>query len=158
MKKLLTAAVAAGCILSTGAFAQGLPTTKVLTAAVANTLVTEAAAKCRADGYRVSVRIVDAGNHVKAFLRDDGAPFATLVIAELKANAVMNFGAPSGPAQGQAPGSPSPIPNVITFEGGLPIKVGNDLIGAIAVSGAPGGDKDAACAKAALDKVAGQLK
>ena len=158
MKKLLTAAVATACMLSTGAFAQALPTTKVLTAAVAHTLAQEAAAKCRADGFRVSVRVVDSGNNLKAFLRDDGAPLATLVIAELKANAVVGFGGPSGPSPGQQPGSFSPIPNTITFEGGLPIKVGNDFIGAIAVSGAPGGDKDAICAKTALEKVAGQLK
>jgi uncharacterized protein GlcG (DUF336 family) len=43
-------------------------------------------------------------------------------------------------------------------QGALPIKVGNDTIGAIGVSGAPGGDKDEACAKAAIDKVADQLK
>ena len=46
---------------------------------------------------------------------------------------------------------------VSTGEGGLPIKVGNDTIGAIAVAGAPGGDKDEACARAGLDKVKDQL-
>ena len=42
--------------------------------------------------------------------------------------------------------------------GALPIKVGEDTIGAIGVSGAPGGDKDEACAKAGLDKVSAELK
>jgi len=46
----------------------------------------------------------------------------------------------------------------VNLQGGLPIKVGNDLIGAVSVSGAPGGDKDAACASYALEKVAGKLK
>ena len=48
-----------------------------------------------------------------------------------------------------------------TGEGGLPIKVGNDTIGGTAVAGtvagAPGGDKDEACARAGLDKVKDQL-
>ena len=158
MKKLFGAGIAAACIFSTGAFAQGLPTQKVLTAAIANTLTVEAAAKCRADGIRVSVRVVDTGNNLKAFLRDDGAPYASLKIAELKTNSVIAFGGPSGPFPGQQPGSLSPVPDTITFEGGLPIKVGDQLIGAIGVSGAPSGDKDAACAQAALAKVAGQLK
>jgi uncharacterized protein GlcG (DUF336 family) len=42
--------------------------------------------------------------------------------------------------------------------GALPIKVGDDVIGAVGVSGAPGGDKDEACAKAGIDKVAAELK
>ena len=42
--------------------------------------------------------------------------------------------------------------------GALPIKAGEDVVGAVGVSGAPGGDKDEACAKAGIDKVADQLK
>jgi uncharacterized protein GlcG (DUF336 family) len=68
---------------------------------------------------------------------------------------------PSGPATpppaGQA-APPATIPGTINAQGGVPIKVGDATIGAVAVSGAPGGDKDAACAKAALDKVADKLK
>ena len=50
------------------------------------------------------------------------------------------------------------LTNVIANRGALPIKLGNDIIGAVGVSGAPGGDKDEACAKAGLDKVASDLK
>jgi uncharacterized protein GlcG (DUF336 family) len=50
------------------------------------------------------------------------------------------------------------LTNVIAAQGALPIKVGDDVIGAIGVSGAPGGDKDEVCAKAGIDKVADQLK
>ena len=50
------------------------------------------------------------------------------------------------------------LTGVIAAQGALPIKVGNDVIGAVGVSGSPGGDKDEACAKAGLDKVADQLK
>jgi hypothetical protein len=49
------------------------------------------------------------------------------------------------------------LSNIIAFQGALPIKVGDDVIGAAGASGAPGGEKDEACVKAALDKVADQL-
>jgi uncharacterized protein GlcG (DUF336 family) len=48
--------------------------------------------------------------------------------------------------------------NVIAAQGGLPIRVGDDVVGAVGVSGSPGGDKDEVCAKAGVDKVADELK
>ena len=50
------------------------------------------------------------------------------------------------------------LTNMVPAQGGLPIMVGDDVIGAIGVSGAPGGDKDEVCAKAGIDKVAADLK
>jgi uncharacterized protein GlcG (DUF336 family) len=50
------------------------------------------------------------------------------------------------------------LTNVIAVQGALPIKVGDEVIGAAGASGAPGGEKDEACVKAGLDKVADQLK
>lgn len=143
------------------AFGQGLPTQKVLTIDVAQTLAQEAMMKCRSDGYKVTVTVVDSANVMKAFVRDDGASMATVEVGRMKANSVMAFGRPSGPPANLPPGQPAPppvLPGTINAMGGLPIKVGDQLIGAISVSGAPGGDKDAACAKAALDKVADKLK
>jgi uncharacterized protein GlcG (DUF336 family) len=154
---ILTAAVAA---LSTGAFAQ-LPTQKILTLDVAQTIAQESLAKCRADGYKVTVTVVDGANIMKAFLRDDGAGMATVEVGRMKANSVMAFGRPSGPPPNLAPGAPVPapvLPGTINAMGGVPIKVGDQLIGAVSVSGAPGGEKDAACANAALAKVADKLK
>jgi len=147
--------------LSSNALAQGLPTQKMLTIDLAQTIAQEAIAKCRADGYKVSVRVVDSGNMLKAFLRDDGAGRGTVQVSALKANTVMNNGRPSGPPANLAPGAPVPpaaVPGTTNAMGGVPIKVGEQLIGAISVSGAPGGDKDAACANAALAKVADKLR
>ena len=144
-----------------GLFAQGLPTMKVLTVDVAQAIAHEAMAKCRADGYKVSVRVVDHANIEKAFVRDDGAGMATVQVATMKANSVMAFGRPSGPPPNLPAGAPVPapvVPGTINAMGGVPIKVGDQVIGAVAVSGAPGGDKDAACANAALAKVADRLK
>jgi uncharacterized protein GlcG (DUF336 family) len=50
------------------------------------------------------------------------------------------------------------VPETAPSQGALPIKIGEEVIGAVGVSGAPGGDKDEACAKAGLDKIADQLK
>ena len=154
---LLTAATAA---LSTNAFAQ-LPASRILTLDVAQTIAMEAMAKCRADGYKVTVLVVDSLNAPKAMLRDDGATASTTEVAKMKATATMLYNRPSGPAQPLAPGTTAPpatIPGTINAQGGVPIKFGDVTIGAVAVSGAPGGDKDAACANAALVKVADKLK
>lgn len=151
-------ALAAGA--STSAWAQ-LPSTKVLTMDVAQAIAQEAMAKCRADGYKVTVLVVDSLNAPKAMLRDDGATAATTEVAKMKATATMLYNRPSGPAQPPPPGTTAPpatIPGTINAQGGVPIKAGDSTIGAVAVSGAPGGDKDAACANAALAKLADKLK
>ncbi|MBV9505970.1 MAG: heme-binding protein [Acidobacteriia bacterium] len=154
---LLAAGVAA---LVTSASAQ-LPTSKVLTLDVSQAIAQEAMAKCRADGYHVTVLVVDGMNATKAMLRDDGATASTTEVAKMKATATMLYNRPSGPAQPLPPGTAAPpatIPGTINAQGAVPIKVGDATIGAVAVSGAPGGDKDAACANAALTKLADRLK
>jgi uncharacterized protein GlcG (DUF336 family) len=154
---VLTSAMAA---VSGSAFAQ-LPASRVLTVDVAQTIAQEAMAKCRADGYKVTVLVVDGLNAPKALLRDDGATASTTEVAKMKATATMLYNRPSGPAQPLPAGTAAPpatIPGTINAQGGVPIKVGDATIGAVAVSGAPGGDKDAACANAALAKVSDRLK
>ncbi|MBV8843041.1 MAG: heme-binding protein [Bryobacterales bacterium] len=154
---LLAGAVA---LVSTSAFAQ-LPSSKVLTLDVAQAIAQETLAKCRADGYKVTVLVVDGLNAPKAMVRDDGASASTTEVAKMKATATMLYNRPSGPAQPLPAGQTAPpatIPGTINAQGGVPIKVGDVTIGAVAVSGAPGGDKDAACASAALAKLADRLK
>jgi uncharacterized protein GlcG (DUF336 family) len=148
-------------VLSSTAFAQGLPSQKMLTIDLAQTIAQEAMARCRADGYKVTVTVVDSANLVKVLMRDDGAARATIEIGRMKDNSVMGFGRASGPPANLPPGAPVPapiLPGTINAMGGVPIKVGDQLIGAVSVSGAPGGDKDAACANAGLAKVAEKLK
>jgi uncharacterized protein GlcG (DUF336 family) len=159
LKTFLMPAVVAAA-LSTSVFAQ-LPTSKVLTLEVAQTIAQEAMAKCRADGYKVTVLVVDGLNAPKAMIRDDGATASTTEVAKMKATATMLYNRPSGPTTPPPAGTPNPpatIPGTINAQGGVPIKVGEATIGAIAVSGAPGGDKDAACANAGIAKAAPQLK
>jgi uncharacterized protein GlcG (DUF336 family) len=70
--------------------AQGLPTQKVLTIDVAQTMAQAAMLQCRAEGYKVTVTVVDSANLVKALLRDDGAGMASLEIGLQKTNSVMH--------------------------------------------------------------------
>jgi uncharacterized protein GlcG (DUF336 family) len=162
--KMIHSLALAACVaaLSASALAQeGLPTQKMLTIDVAQAIAQDSMAQCRANGYKVTVTVVDSANMLKAFLRDDGAGMATVEVSRMKANSVMAFGRPSGPPANLPPGTPAPppvVPGTINAMGGVPIKVGDQIIGAVAVSGAPGGDKDAACANAALAKVADKLK
>jgi uncharacterized protein GlcG (DUF336 family) len=145
---------------STIGFAQ-LPASRVLTLDVAQTIAQEAMARCRADGYKVTVLVVDGLNAPKAMIRDDGATASTTEVAKMKATATMLYNRPSGPATPPPAGTAAPpatIPGTINAQGGVPIKVGDATIGAVAVSGAPGGDKDAACANAGIAKAADKLK
>jgi uncharacterized protein GlcG (DUF336 family) len=152
---------AATAAFSTSAFAQSTPAPKVVTLELAQTMAQEAIATCRANGYKVTALVVDGLNMPKAMLRDDGATASTTEIAKMKAYSTLMFNRPSGPLQPPPPGTPVPpstVPGTINAQGALPIKVGDVTIGAIAVSGAPGGDKDAVCATAGLAKVADKLK
>src|SRR6476646_2574321 len=130
-----------------GNYLETLLTMKVLTLDLAQTIAQEALAKCRADGYKVTVTVVDHANMLKAFLRDDGSNNVTIEVGRMKTNYVMAYGRALAPPANLAKGAPVPLPpapNTIYAEGGVPIKVGNQLIGAVSVSGAPGGERDAA--------------
>ena len=154
--------LAAAGATSIGTFAQGSPAAKALTVDVAQTIAQEAMSSCRANGYKVTVTVVDAANFVKVILRDDGARPMTVEVGKMKAyTVIVNAGTPSGPPANLPAGAPAPppvVPGTINAAGGVPIKVGDELIGVVSVSGAPGGDKDAACANAGLAKVADKLK
>src|SRR5436190_20194886 len=151
---------ATAAFFSTSIFAQ-LPMSRVLTMDAAQAIAQETMAKCRADGCKVTVLVVDGLSAPKAMLRDDGASASTTEVAKMKATATMLYNRPSGPAQPLPAGQTAPpatIAGTINAQGGVPIKVGDATIGAVAVSGAPGGDKDMACANAGIAKAGDKLK
>jgi uncharacterized protein GlcG (DUF336 family) len=159
--KAKTAMLVTAALLVANAAAAQLPSTKILTLDAAQAIAQGAMEKCRADGYKVTVLVVDGLNAPKAMIRDDGATAATTEVARMKATATMLYNRPSGPAQPPPPGQAAPpatIPGTINAQGGVPIKVGEATIGAVAVSGAPGGDKDVACANAGVAKASDKLK
>jgi uncharacterized protein GlcG (DUF336 family) len=118
--------------------------------------------QCTKDGYKVSVTIVDKAGNVAASIRGDGTNPHTMEFSRLKAYTSRTRGQTSlefmklvsDPANAYL----RQIPNVVAVGGGVPIKVGNEVIGGVGVSGAPGGEKDEACANAGLAKVEAALK
>lgn len=121
---------------------------------LARDVVNEAVLACRKAGYQVSAVVVDKSATLRAALRDDAAPRFTLEISQRKANMVVMGGTDSGTVtrnRADIRHELNQIDGLIMLKGGLPIVVGGYLIGAVGVSGAPGGDKDEACAQAALD-------
>src|SRR5882672_6681476 len=97
---------------------------------------------------------------LKAFVRDDGSGPHTIDFSRKKAFSALTFKRTSGET-GKAWAENPPAPNIdgtTGAPGGVPIKAGTQVIGAIGVSGAPGGDKDEACANAGIAKIAAELK
>jgi len=116
---------------------------------------------CRKDGYNVSAVVIDRAGNVQAALRDTLAARHTLEIAERKAGMAIMSGSDSGEfrtARADIRPELNHINGLIVMDGALPIRAAGSLIGAVGVSGAPGGDKDKACAAAALRKVEERLE
>ena len=155
------ALVGLGCALVSPASAQ-LLAHKDLSMGTALTIAQTAAAMCTAQGYNVSVHVVGRNGEVIVALRGDNASPHTFENSLRKAFTSRTFRTSSGEyaKRTQQPGGNASmfLTGVIAAQGGLPIMVGTDVIGAVAVSGSPGGDKDEACSKAGIDKVADQLK
>jgi len=118
--------------------------------------------QCAKDGYKVSVVIVDKGGNVAASVRGDGTGPHTMDFARMKAYTARTRNQTSLATMKQmedpAMGFLRQIPNVVGVGGGVPIHAGNEVIGGVGVSGAPGGEKDEVCANAGLAKVADALK
>jgi uncharacterized protein GlcG (DUF336 family) len=153
---------ALACGLGLATAAAQLLTHKDLSLAVATDIAVAAVDACKAQGYNVSVHVLGREGQVVVALRNPAAGFATYENSMKKAFTARTTRAPSGRFAEAVKGNPNAgqffLTNFVAAQGALPIQVGNDVIGAIGISGAPGGDKDEACAKAALDKYAGQLK
>jgi uncharacterized protein GlcG (DUF336 family) len=143
---------------------QGLPTEKVLPLALAQQIVAGAIDACKQQGYNVSASVVDRGGTMRAFGRADGAGPHTVNSAFRKAFTAGSLRAPTAQvAENVAKaatneGLRNMDDRILILAGGLPIRAGNEVVGGVGVGGAPGGDKDEACAKAALDKVSSELK
>ncbi len=119
-------------------------------------IASETILACRKDGYHVSAVVVDRFGLVRASLRDDRASRFTLEIAERKANMTVMAWTDSGAfknARADIQQELNHIEGLIVMEGGIKIIASGYNIGAVGVSGAPGGEKDAACAKKALAKL-----
>ena len=135
---------------------------KDLSLAAALTIATTAADLCKSQGYTVSVTVVGRNGEVILQMRGDNAPPHTMENSFRKAYSARSFRVPSGELVKRVKDNPTApfvyLSNVVAAQGALPIKVGDDVIGAVGVSGAPGGEKDEVCAKAGIDKATDTLK
>jgi len=149
------------CALTTPAFAQAL-NNKDISADIAVTVATTAMADCKAKGYKVSAVVVGRVGEIMVQIRGDGTGPHTMENAFKKAFTARTFKIASGEMEKRLKDNPQMgaqfLTGFTTARGGLPIKIGEDVVAAAAVSGAPGGEKDEACVQTGLDKVRDQLK
>jgi uncharacterized protein GlcG (DUF336 family) len=152
------------------ASAQGLIVQQRLSAVLASEAVTEAVAACAKNGYAVTAIIVDMDGVRQAVLRGDGAPVHTLDSAYFKAYTAASL-APVrkedstkaiferiSKSPGMTTSALAGLPNVTFTPGGVTIMASGKPIGGIGVGGAPGGNFDDDCARAALAKIADRMK
>jgi uncharacterized protein GlcG (DUF336 family) len=150
---------------------QGLIVHKALSLDMAMTMAQGSLEKCRSLGYKCAITVLDATGRTIIAFQDDGANLHRFDVAHKKAYTALVYRRPSkevveGWSKKTAESVPlvegtmpnPPIEGTIDMGGGLPILAGNEVIGAIAVSGAPGWEMDEACAKAGVAKVADKLK
>jgi uncharacterized protein GlcG (DUF336 family) len=167
-RTLTLAALGSAVFLAGPATAQSLPTVKLLPLALANEAVMEAVAACEKSGYHVAATVVDASGIVKAIAKGDGTPPHTIDSSRGKAYSTVSLGSTFSEnsnsaivarvSGGLAFGPLQNLPGVFLVPGAVMLKSGDQIVGAIGVGGAPGGDKDEVCAKAAADKIADRLK
>ena len=120
-------------------------------------------AACTAGGYNVSAAVVDRAGTLRALQRADNAGPHTVAAAQGKAYTSASAKNTTLAMLDNVQKNPAAatlvhIPGFLIVGGGVPVKVGNEVIGAVGVGGAPGGHLDEQCAMAALEKVKDQLK
>src|SRR5215469_15191726 len=145
--------------------ADPLPTEshKVLTAALALEAAEAAIAHCKSQGYNVTVTVADRLGAPKVVIVRDGPPGVARESTRRKAYtaAVLRVSTADYTKRISNPNAFNPgmyDPELATGPGGVPIKAGEETIGGIAAAGAPGGDKDEACAQAGVDKIKDRLQ
>jgi uncharacterized protein GlcG (DUF336 family) len=163
MRLVSLAAFASASVLAAApALAQAPQVEKNISMAMAMAVMQGVLDQCTKDGFKVSVVIVDKGGNVAASVRGDGTGPHTMEFARMKAYTARTRSQTSLATMKQmedpANAFLKQIPNVVGVGGGVPIKAGNEVIGGVGVSGAPGGEKDEVCANAGIAKVADALK
>jgi uncharacterized protein GlcG (DUF336 family) len=149
------------CALVAPASAQTIAR-KDISAEAAMTIASTAIADCKAKGWNVSVAVVGRAGELIVHVRGNDTGPHTMDNSFRKAYTSRTTRQPSGEMAKRLKENPQlslvTLPNMVAGEGALPIKVGDEVIGAAGASGAPGGEKDAACIQAGLDKIKDQLK
>ena len=166
---LRLSAITLAMVVAGAVQAQGIVTTHKISAALANELVGDSVAQCAKNGYKVWAVVVDLDGVRQALLRGDGAPIHSQDNAFYKAYTLASMGLARKETSTKqiqdrmAKAAPStvptfPLPNITYAQGALAIVANGETIGALGVSGAPGGNFDEDCARAALGKIKDRMK
>ena len=162
MRKLLLALMLAPLLSAPLRAEEGLVTFKSMNIDLALALARAALADCQKHGYQVTVAVVDRFGITQVLLRDRFAGAHTVPTATGKAWTAVSFRTDTSElVAATAPGSPQAgvrtLPGATIIAGGVMVEAAGSLVGAIGVSGAPGGDNDEACAKAGIAAVRDKL-
>ena len=146
-----------------GVGAQAVRSEKNMSLDLANQIAAATVAACQANGHAVTATVVDRAGSIRAVQRADNAGPHTLGASQQKAftsASAKNTTLAMMEASQKNPAAANLvyIPGYLLLGGGVPVKVGNEVIGAVGIGGAPGGHLDEQCAMAALDKVKDALK
>ena len=163
---MTTRVAAAAFVLAAGsavAAESGTFAVRVLTPETALKAAQAALAKCRAEGFQVTVAVVDRSGITQALLRDRFAPPHSVETAQRKAQTAVNFKMDTAALDAEMqPGKPAAglrqLPNMVAVAGGKVIEGAGSLLGAIGVSGAPGPPNDDRCAAAGIAAIAEDLE
>jgi uncharacterized protein GlcG (DUF336 family) len=142
---------------------QGLTKASRMNAMVAYAAVSAAVETCAKQNQQVTAVVLDPGGAQQAFLRGDGAGIHTVEMADYKAYTALSFRTDGidlveRASKGNVPAAIGKLPRLILAQGGVVIRAGDEIVGAIGVSGARGNNIDTACARAAIDHIKDQLK
>src|SRR5262245_53481935 len=145
VKPAILAAVLA--VSAQAAGAQGLVMVRDVSYDMALVMAQTALEHCRSLGFKIGVSVVDRGGHVLVTLRDHGAAHHTVELAQRKAYTSRVFRQSSKDFSQRLRDNPvsaglGTTTGVVATVGGIPIKVGDEVIGGVGVSGAPGGQRD----------------
>ena len=155
---LVTLLAAAGT-----AQAQPVRSERTISLELANQIASATVAACQTNGYAVTATVVDRAGGVRAVQRADNAGHHTLAASMQKAYTSASARAATlammeGSQKNPGAANLGHIPGFLLLGGGVPVRAGNDVVGAVGVGGAPGGHLDEQCALAALDKMKDALK
>lgn len=157
------AALIALSLIATAASAQAVRVEKNMSLDLASQIAAATVAACSASGYNVTVAVVDRAASLRALQRADNAGPHTVGAAQGKAYTSASARTTTTAMLENVQKNPGAatlvdIPGFLVLGGGVPVKVGNEVIGAVGVGGAPGGHLDEQCANAGITKVAELLK
>ncbi|MEA2936798.1 MAG: hypothetical protein QOG83_2333 [Alphaproteobacteria bacterium] len=150
-------------LAATPAPGQGLVKKSYLSAALAHELLTTAVETCARQNQQVSGVVLDPAGLQQAFLRGDGAGIHTVETADYKAYTTLSFRIDGidlvERSKGRPPsGAVNKLPRLLLAQGGVLIKAGDEIVGAIGISGARGNNIDTDCARAGIEKIKDRLK